>query len=46
MLPQSQTVLDRATIQRHLLNEANDPYTRSPLTIGECSNRLDLYLPL
>ncbi|KER19241.1 hypothetical protein T265_11921 [Opisthorchis viverrini] len=32
MLPQSQAVVDRSTIMRHLLNQETDPFNRMPLT--------------
>ena len=35
VLPDSRAVLDRATIQRHLMTSATDPFTRSPLAPGE-----------
>ncbi|TGZ63566.1 hypothetical protein CRM22_006886 [Opisthorchis felineus] len=35
MLPQSQAVVDRSTIMRHLLNQETDPFNRMPLTKSE-----------
>ncbi|KAA3674208.1 ubiquitin conjugation factor E4 B [Paragonimus westermani] len=35
MLPQSQAVVDRSTIMRHLLNQETDPFNRMPLTESE-----------
>ena len=31
-LPQSHMILDRKTIETHLLSDQTDPYNRSPLT--------------
>ncbi|KAL9647901.1 hypothetical protein ABK040_008172 [Willaertia magna] len=33
LLPASKIHIDRATIERHLLNDANDPFNRSHLTV-------------
>lgn len=35
MLPSSQTVVDRLTIKKHLMNDPSDPFNRSPLTIDQ-----------
>ena len=32
VLPDSRVCLDRATIERHLLSSATDPFSRAPLT--------------
>lgn len=34
-LPDSRIVVDRFTIQRHLMTSANDPFTRSPLSLDD-----------
>lgn len=34
-LPDSRIVVDRFTIQRHLMTSANDPFTRSPLSLND-----------
>jgi hypothetical protein len=36
ILPDSHVTVDRATVERHLLSAANDPFTRSPLTLAAC----------
>mmetsp|Transcript_26483 Transcript_26483/g.71619 ORF Transcript_26483/g.71619 Transcript_26483/m.71619 type:complete len:128 (+) Transcript_26483:1030-1413(+) len=33
-LPDSQVTLDRSTVERHLLSQATDPFSRKPLTIA------------
>ncbi|KAL0476345.1 ubiquitin conjugation factor Ube4b [Acrasis kona] len=33
ILPSTQTVIDRSTIERHLLNDPTDPFNRSHLTV-------------
>lgn len=49
MLPSSQTVVDRLTIKKHLMNDPTDPFNRSPLTIDqvvpqtELKERIDEY---
>jgi len=35
ILPISKVVLDRSTIQTHLLSDPHDPFNRSPLTIDQ-----------
>ena len=35
ILPTSNTVVDRATIQQHLLNDPTDPFNRKPLSIDD-----------
>lgn len=35
MLPTSKTIIDRGTIKRHLLNDATDPFNRSPLDLKD-----------
>lgn len=34
-LPTSKTVIDRSTIQSHLLSDPNDPFNRAPLKIED-----------
>ena len=34
-LPASQMIVDRATIQAHLLNDPHDPFNRQPLSLEE-----------
>ena len=34
-LPSSGTIIDRATILQHLLNDATDPFSRAPLTVEQ-----------
>ncbi|KAF5840598.1 U-box domain-containing protein, partial [Dunaliella salina] len=33
-LPDSQVTVDRSTVERHLLSQATDPFSRKPLTIA------------
>lgn len=42
MLPSSKTVLDRSTIQSHLLSDAHDPFNRVPLKIEDVIPQDDL----
>eukprot|EP00775_Hariotina_reticulata_P010984 gene10984-11139_t len=35
VLPDSQIVVDRSTVERHLLSSATDPFSRAPLTIDQ-----------
>ncbi|ORY77296.1 ubiquitin elongating factor core-domain-containing protein [Protomyces lactucae-debilis] len=35
ILPASKTVIDRGTIKRHLLNDATDPFNRTPLKLED-----------
>ena len=32
-LPDSHTIIDRITINRHLLNDPHDPFNRAPLSL-------------
>jgi ubiquitin conjugation factor E4 B len=41
-LPGSGSILDRATIERHLLDHQEDPFTRKPLTASELQPLPDL----
>jgi len=41
-LPVSKAVVDEATIKRHLLNNPNDPFNRSPLTFDMVVPNLEL----
>jgi len=41
-LPSSKTIIDRKTIKQHLLNDAHDPFNRSPLTFDQVVPRPDL----
>jgi len=50
VLPTSGTIVDRATITQHLLNEQNDPFNRKELTVdmiqpaSELKERMDKWL--
>ncbi|KAK1936428.1 U box domain containing protein [Babesia divergens] len=50
LLPTSGTVMDRKNIERHLMSEATDPFSRQPLTKAqllpqpELKNRIDEFL--
>jgi len=35
ILPTSNNIVDRATIQQHLLNDPTDPFNRKPLSIDD-----------
>lgn len=35
VLPNSRTVVDRATLTRHLLTSPTDPFTRAPLSAAD-----------
>jgi ubiquitin conjugation factor E4 B len=41
-LPASHMIVDRATIQAHLLNDPHDPFNRQPLTIEEVEPMAEL----
>ena len=41
-LPGSGVVVDRETIQRHLLSDATDPFSRSPLDVSMLVDAADL----
>ena len=41
-LPSSQMIVDRATIQAHLLNDPHDPFNRQPLKIEEVESVTEL----
>jgi ubiquitin conjugation factor E4 B len=41
-LPSSGTIVDRATIKRHLLNNRSDPFNRQPLTIEMVQDQPEL----
>jgi len=42
MLPTSKQIVDRVTIQRHLLNSKTDPFNRTPLTEAELIDQTEL----
>jgi len=41
-LPSSNTIIDRITIKRHLLNDPHDPFNRAPLTLDQVIPRPDI----
>jgi ubiquitin conjugation factor E4 B len=41
-LPSSKAILDRSTIQSHLLSDAHDPFNRMPLKIEDVIPQDDL----
>ncbi|KAL0237991.1 hypothetical protein GEMRC1_012465 [Eukaryota sp. GEM-RC1] len=46
LLPNSEMVMDRAILVRHLLSDPRDPFTRAPLKIEECTELSDLRLEI
>ncbi|KAF9974459.1 hypothetical protein BGZ73_002117 [Actinomortierella ambigua] len=42
ILPNSKVSIDRSTIKSHLLSDAHDPFNRSPLTINEVIDDVEL----
>lgn len=42
ILPSSKISVDRSTIARHLLSDQSDPFNRSPLTMDQLINDVDL----
>lgn len=42
LLPSSKTIVDKSTIQRHLMNTPSDPFNRAPLTIDQCTPQPEL----
>ena len=41
-LPGSHTIIDRQTIELHLMNDKTDPFNRSPLTVDKLIPRPDI----
>jgi ubiquitin conjugation factor E4 B len=41
-LPSSKTIIDRATIERHLLSDQHDPFNRQTLTADKLIPRPDI----